>query len=331
MISLVSESFEIISPVKDFFNPSGFIKTKTFSSMIFYLENSLKRFVLIAIMLLSKVIYFLIMKISLEKIFTNFKFDWFFISVPNLNFLVKLRFFWNKYLAILLNKRRINYLGGCFFYDNRFAPAILEIYPKEIYELNKKINFKNLKNVLDIGANIGQFTYTLERFYPHLNIYSFEPNKEVYPLLEKNVANFKNVKTYNFALGEKNGEKNFYFSPDASVEGSFYKENASQNPYHLDIKKISVNVLNFNPQNIVALKLLKNYDLIKIDVEGAEVEVLKSLKGVKTKYLAVEISGKKNLGEVKLLIDKFWGDADLIDYNLLNKKLSVVSKVFRIK
>lgn len=190
----------------------------------------------------------------IKKIFTNFKFDYYLISTPNINFFNKFIFLLRKYHSILLNKRKIKYLGNYFYYDNRFSPAILENYPKEIHDINKKINLSKIKNVLDVGANIGQFSYTLKSMYPNLCIYSFEPNKEIYPILFKNASNFKNLNTYNFGLGNKTKIRDFYFSQTASAEGSLYPENMNQNYVRKDIKKTKVKIIKLTPKNYEKVK-----------------------------------------------------------------------------
>ena len=107
----------------------------------------------------------------IKKALTNFKFDYYLISAPNINFINKFTFLWRKYICILLNKRKIKYFGRSFYYDNRFSPAILENYPKEISEINEAIDLSKIKNVLDVGANIGQFSFTLKSLYPYIYIF----------------------------------------------------------------------------------------------------------------------------------------------------------------
>ena len=95
------------------------------------------------------------MKELLKKIKLNFKFDYYLLSANNISLIEKILFFFRKYLSILTNKRKIKYLGSQFQYDSRLTPALLETYPKEISDLNKIIKLKEIKSVLDIGANIG--------------------------------------------------------------------------------------------------------------------------------------------------------------------------------
>jgi len=272
----------------------------------------------------------------IKKILTNFKFDYYLISTQNINFFNKFTFLWRKYYSILLNKRKIKYLRNDFYYDNRFSPAILENYPREISDIDKAINLSKIKNVLDIGANIGQFSFTLKSLYPLIHIYAFEPNKEIYPILEKNAANFKNLYTYNFGLGNKTGMKDFYFSQTASAEGSLYKENMNQNYVRKDVKKTKVKIMKLTPKIIKKLNIPQKIDFVKIDVEGAEVDVLKSLKIIDFDYLYIEISvkrkGEGNLKNIEEFLRKEKKiQPKLIYYNLPDKDSPCANAIFSLK
>ncbi len=272
----------------------------------------------------------------IKKILTNFKFDYFLVSAPNINFFNKFSFLWRKYLYILLNKRKIRYFRNDFYYDSRFSPAILENYPKEISDIDKAINLSQIKNILDIGANIGQFSYTLKSLYPQIYIYSFEPNKEIYPILTKNLSNFKDVQVYNFGLGNKTKIKTFYFSPVASAEGSLYQENMHQNYIRKDVKKTKVKIVKLTPKIIKKLNIPNKIDFVKIDVEGAEMDVLKSLNVLDFDYLYIEVSvrrkGEGNLDTIKKFLKKEKGvEPKLIYYNLPDKDSPCANAMFCLK
>src|SRR3989344_4962239 len=122
----------------------------------------------------------------LNKIFINLRCDKIWLDSDNISFFKKFGFLFKKYWAIGLNKRDIKFLDTTFVYDNQFCPVILQLYPKEITELDKVINLSKAKNVLDIGANIGQWGFTLKSFFPQTKIYSFEPNKVAFNILKLN-------------------------------------------------------------------------------------------------------------------------------------------------
>jgi hypothetical protein len=172
-----------------------------------------------------KLSYEFIMMDSFKDIFrkfiVNFKIDFSFVLCGRISAYRKFEYLVRKYLAIIFNSRRIKYLGGIFIYDNRFVPAILQMYPPEILEMNKVVNFNNINSILDIGANVGQFSYTLKKLFPNIDIYSFEPNKLAFEILKHNLNKIEGAKVFNLAIGLKSGKRKLFFSPDASAEGSF--------------------------------------------------------------------------------------------------------------
>jgi len=200
------------------------------------------------------------------------------------------------------------YLGSDFYYDNRFIPAMLQIYPIEIEQLGKCIELGKLENVLDIGANIGQYSRTFNHYSPRTKIYSFEPNKEIFPYLLKNSLG-KNIVCLNFGIGMKNEIKKFYFSPEASAEGTLLKENMNQIYVRAGVKEIEISVVKLDKNNLKKYKLPSKFDLVKIDVEGYEADVLKSLKYISFRYLQIEVSLKRKgstLDDIKKIIKENW-------------------------
>lgn len=273
---------------------------------------------------------------SIRKLAINLKLDFIFLTTSKISFLNKTSYLFRKYYSILLNKRKINYLGDYFEYDNLFVPAILQGYPKEIISLDKKINLKKITSCLDIGANIGQFSYTLKKFFPEIQIYSFEPIDLVFKILKNNTSYFNKIRVYNLAIGDRDGISSFYFSPEASAEGSFIKDNLNQNYVRKNIKKIKVKTVNLSKKNMNFLKIPSNLDLIKIDVEGFESEVLRSLKNIKFKYLYIEVSTSKRKGasvkDVERILKKdLKRDAKLIYFDLPEKSSPAANALFEIK
>ena len=126
------------------------------------------------------------------------------------------------------------------------------------------------KVFIDIGANVGIFSLMASQVFN--DVYSFEPMKENYELLENNlkINQISNVYLYNHALGkaESFGEliTNNFNNGGTSVQ-VLKKKNKDT------IKILALDQFNF-----------KNVDLIKIDVEGSELEVLEGLKKIKDKF-----------------------------------------------
>lgn len=152
-----------------------------------------------------------------------------------------------------------------------------------IYEILLKSKYKseyylpeklNPKIIFDIGGNIGITSIYLAKLFPDSLIYSFEPMPENFEILQKNISQYKNIRAFNYGLGSKNGSFKVYLSSDPENYGgiSFYPDaHGNQEKSY-----ISCEVKNVN--EIINDLEVESIDLIKIDTEGAEYDILSTLK-----------------------------------------------------
>lgn len=214
--------------------------------------------------------------------------------------------------SLILKKKYINYLGNKFYYDDLTAPFTLLTYPFEVEShILTQIEDKNeLTKILDIGGNVGQFSITMAKISNAKKIDVFEPNPEVFDLLKKNTSDIVAINLFNYGVG-KTGKVPFYFRPNKSGTGSLIKEN-SDNVIDKDIKEVKIKLTS----EVKNLTKNTSYDLIKIDVEGSEIEVLGNLGGLKTKYLYIEISANRGktyrTSEIYELIKSKLGDFEVL-------------------
>ena len=72
--------------------------------------------------------------------------------------------------------------------------------------LNFLFNKLQIKTILDIGANEGQFIKKIRQNGYKEKVISFEPLKDVFNVLKKNSSSDLNWKCENIAIGNKDGE-----------------------------------------------------------------------------------------------------------------------------
>ena len=126
---------------------------------------------------------------------------------------------------------------------------------------------------IDVGANIGAICIEVAINRPDITVYAFEASPLVFSFLMKNkgLNDTKNLLIFNFAIHEKhNIEIPFYSSLNQNGKGSF-------SPVFTDLAE-SVKTVRLD-EFIFANKFIPN--LIKVDVEGFELLVFRSLSNFK--------------------------------------------------
>lgn len=218
-----------------------------------------------------------------------------------------------KYACMARNGREIRYQGSTFHFDNRLAPAVFQVYPFELQKLAHIIPVKNDWKILDVGANLGQFAVCFLHAFPDVQITSFEPNPYAYQYLEKNHdAHGKSAqwKIIPQGIGARDELVTFYFVEGKSAQGSVFEDNATTG-LQGSAKEIQVQLCSLTTENCTKLKMPMEFDLIKIDVEGAELAVLEGCLDVQCEYLLVEVSmnrtGASSRASVVKLIESTFG------------------------
>lgn len=137
-------------------------------------------------------------------------------------------------------------------------------YPKELLGLDEQ----NLPVVLDCGGHIGTFAMYVKQNYPSALVYSLEPVPENQELFLRNISlnNMVGVTLVKYALSGEHGQ--FYIDlSNKQFDAVSLQENK---PLHRNF--VEVTALTF--REVVSSYGLQRVDLLKMDVEGAEYDIL---------------------------------------------------------
>ena len=155
-------------------------------------------------------------------------------------------------------------------------------YEIEVFAIAQKILQKHKGGmVLDIGANLGSFTLPLAKANPHLTFHSFEPQRIIYYQLCANtlINGLNNVYCHNFGLSDKR-DRFEVVVPDYANEtniGAFsIDKQVRETEYECPTQGATETMVVFPLDD----GQHANVRLIKIDVEGHELEVIKG--GIET-------------------------------------------------
>ena len=132
------------------------------------------------------------------------------------------------------------------------------------------------KTCIDLGANVGEYTEKMARIVK--SVIAFEPDPWAYAELKINVANFTNVRLENAAASTSDGTMSLWRHAEFHDDPAKWSTNSS-----LISRKFSVT----NSDQMVEVRSINFIDyladldedigVIKMDIEGAEVDILEAL------------------------------------------------------
>jgi len=198
-------------------------------------------------------------------------------------------------------------------------------------DYNLLSNYVKPKRLVDIGAHLGNFTQNIISFSPNCESIMVEANPHCEPYLKKLGHLYHMIALSNYV-----GRTNLYIEKlnNIGTGASIYKENTEW--YEIgkfDLIEVDVNTLD-------NLNLFPNetIDLIKIDVQGSELDILmggfKTTK--RTKYVLLEVSTLEyNLKAplvdkiVKKMREVYFKIEDIVDYKYYNNQVFQMDFLFK--
>lgn len=169
-----------------------------------------------------------------------------------------------------------------------------EIFKKKVYQFNA---VNDTPFIIDCGANIGLSVLYFKQLYPNSELIAFEPDPKIFSILKENIENnhCKNVKLHQKAIWIDNNGVEF------NLEGGF-----SGRIPKSEEEKIIVKVESQSLKELIN----KSVDFLKIDIEGAENQVVFDIEDklhfVKNIFIEFHshVSEEQNLGEILTLLKK---------------------------
>ena len=209
-----------------------------------------------------------------------------------------------------------------------FDPATKDLlYYKDNYEPPISSLFCSMLEegmvVLDIGASLGYYTLlAAKRVGDKGEVIAFEPDPVAFRGLLENIRinGWKNVRAFQFAVSDSKGERRM---GNVTAHKSFAIENDT-------IGIITVNTISLDSFLDV------DPDIIKIDVDGAELEVIKGMKDILNKGKAkiiceVTPSHLSSLGHRAEEIEKILKQYNYNIYSITERGLIPVTSFENIK
>lgn len=178
------------------------------------------------------------------------------------------------------------------------------------FKLIKQYNEEEKLVIFDIGANVGEYSEMIIKHCDKLNIkyqlHLFEPQKECVEVLLSKFNTNSNVFINNVAVSNENGCIDFYMETKGASSSSIYKR-------EVFVKSEIVQVNTIKLDDYIVKHNIDKINFIKIDVEGHELEVLKSVKNsfdkienMQFEYGGTYLDSKCTLNEVYVLLRDYF-------------------------
>ena len=135
-----------------------------------------------------------------------------------------------------------------------------------------RIGFGDSKVIFDVGAHLGQTTLHFRKVFPSAHIHSFEPFPENFRRLELKTKGKDRIHINQTALGSATGFANMQIGHSDQAHSICPKPELEKIPAEEGkMPKVKLNTID----SYLEKECISNIDLLKIDVEGYELEVLK--------------------------------------------------------
>ena len=133
--------------------------------------------------------------------------------------------------------------------------------------------------ILDIGANIGYYPLMVANLAGDSGfVYAIEPSPSNYQNLIENIElnnKGKNFEVFNMGVSNKKGKERFFLSTHSNLN-TFIKDGYKEN---YTTRGVSDNYIDIEVTDLTSfLQGKKKVDLIRMDVEGYEVEILEGVE-----------------------------------------------------
>lgn len=150
--------------------------------------------------------------------------------------------------------------------------------------------------VLDIGAYIGQYTLLAAKYAPRGQVVAFEPHPETFARLQAHITrnSMDNVQVFQKALGQHQGVLPLVLSKQASDSYLCQSASCTETIVEVEVTTLDAAVRDMGLQKV---------NLVKIDVEGAEGEVLRGAQETLRRFRPLLVM------EVDRLREEAWGDS----------------------
>ena len=156
-------------------------------------------------------------------------------------------------------------------------------FPFDLYKLPQELH---PQLIFDVGANRGQTVQKLKRWFPQAHIHCFEPVPDTLAILQKVTKPYTNIHYHAFGLAKAEQEAVINLLEDDSMNTLYLNDS------DLPLKRGEMMVQLKTLDQVMTEEGMEAIDLLKIDTEGADLDVLQgaslALADERIRFIQVE-------------------------------------------
>jgi FkbM family methyltransferase len=156
----------------------------------------------------------------------------------------------------------------CGLSDSSQLEVVRDVFVEEEYRLPS--DEKPVRTIVDLGGHVGVSVLWFRALYPDAEIVAFEPHPETFRRLQANVGHLPRVHLVQAALGRADGPRAL-FASDQSWAASLVPQPSLGRAEQVTCRRLD---------GVLAELGVESVDVLKVDIEGAEHEVLSTFSGL---------------------------------------------------
>lgn len=185
---------------------------------------------------------------------------------------------WRYVVGATLNRVNHAILSSPFFPLTRYVPP----GRSWLYDIQRTNGTRSAGVIFDVGANSGQTAWGLVRYFPQAEIFCFEPVESSYEALVSAYARYPNLTCVRSALGSAVEQRPIYIGTNSELNTLLPMEKGAS--FTGEVERVDVTTIDA----FCAARGIREIDILKLDVQGWELEVLKGCS-LSPRYVFAEV------------------------------------------
>jgi FkbM family methyltransferase len=146
--------------------------------------------------------------------------------------------------------------------------VLSEVFLEEQYSVS---HTDAVRVIVDLGGNVGFSAVYFAMRFPQARIFTLEPDPAAFRSLLKNTEAFPGIRSFPLAAAAENGTLTLHSSTGSTMSSSVYRR-----AQHAESHRVEAITLD----EFLSLEGIDAVDILKIDIEGAEFDVLRSARSL---------------------------------------------------